>query len=290
MAPAALKLIDAHCHVNFNAYKDDAETVIRCSLEQGIGLITVGTQSITSAAAIDLAEKYDGVWSIIGLHPSHLFEQEVDEDETSFHGREEAFDGGRYRELVKSSSKVVALGECGLDYYHRPEKIGEAEFKARQAEVFRSHLDLSLELDLPVMIHCRDAHDDVIAILTEYRAAGRPVRGDIHCFTGTWNDARRYLDLGLYISFTGIVTYPPRAADKAKGEILADIARQVPLDRILVETDAPYLSPVPHRGERNEPAHVRFVAAEIAKIKRLPVEEVERLTLKNTVELFGLKI
>ncbi|MFA6603552.1 MAG: TatD family hydrolase [Patescibacteria group bacterium] len=290
MAPAQLKLIDAHCHVNFNAYQDDAEAVIRRSLEQGIGLITVGTQRDTSAAAVDLAEKYDGVWSIIGLHPIHLFEREADEEETSAQGSEEIFDAARYRELIGRSSKVVGLGECGLDYFHRPKNVAEAEFKARQARVFRSHLDLSLETGLPVMIHCRDAHDDVIAILEEYRTAGRPVRGDIHCFTGSWKDAARYLDLGFYISFTGIVTYPPRAADKAKGEVLADIARQVPLDRLIVETDAPYLAPVPHRGERNEPANVRFVAAEIARIRQLPVEEVAARTLKNTVGLFGLKV
>jgi len=287
----AVRLIDAHCHLNFNAYKEDAAAVIGRSLDKGIGLIAVGTQSATSSSAVELAGKYDGVWAIIGLHPIHLFSHEVDEEEEAFRSRSEKFDADLYRRLARSSSKVVALGECGLDYYHLPAEIPLQEQKAGQEAAFRAHLDLARELDLPVMIHCRDAHAEVANVLREYAGAGQPVRGDIHCFTGTWAEAERYLELGLYLSFTGIITFPPRAADKAAGkETIQDVIRKTPLDRILVETDAPYLAPVPFRGKRNEPAYVNYVAAEVAKIKKLPVEEVERQTLQNTKDLFRLRL
>jgi len=285
----AVRLIDAHCHLNFNAYKDDVDEVAARSLEQGIGFAVVGSQSTNSRRAVELAEKFDGAWAIIGLHPIHLFSQEVDEDEEAFKSRSEEFDPEFYRRLAKSSSKVVAIGECGLDYYHLPAAVPSETVKNEQARVFRAHLDLALELGLPAMIHSRDSADDIIKILKEYAAAGKQVRGDVHCFGGSWAEAERYLELGLYVSFTGIVTYPPRAADRLAGkETLADVVRKMPLERIIVETDAPYLSPVPFRGKRNEPAYVKHVAAEIAKIKGLPVEEVEEQTLMNTKELFRL--
>ena len=285
----AVRLIDAHCHINFSAYQADAAAVVGRSLAAGIGLIAVGSQAETSEAAVQAAETYRGVWAIVGLHPSHLFEQPFEDAEEALHARPEKFDAGYYRGLVRRSPKVVALGECGLDYHHLPPNAPVAEVKAEQERVFRAHLDLCLELDLPVMIHCRDAHEDVIRVLSEYAAAGRRVRGDMHCFSGGWAEAERYLDLGLHLSFTGNVTYPPRKSDLAAGrETLPDVARRVPLDRILVETDAPYLAPVPRRGERNEPAYVAHVAAKIAELKKLPVEEVERQTLENTARLFRL--
>ncbi len=285
------RLIDAHCHVNFNAYRNDADDVIRRCLSQGVGLINVGTQIDTSRRAVELAETYDGVWAIIGLHPIHLFEQEVDEEEETLHTRSEQFDADGYRSLVRSSGKVVGLGECGLDYFHVPQDVSREEMAARQRAAFRSHLDLALELDLPVMIHCREAHDDLVAILREYAGAGRKVRGDVHCFTGTWAEAAQYLELGLYVSFTGIVTFPPKKADLAAGkEPLADVARRMPLDRILVETDAPYLAPEPFRGKRNEPAYVRYVAAKIAALHGLSPDEMEKIALRNTKELFRLDI
>jgi len=285
----AVRLIDAHCHINFNAYKDDLEVVAARSLEQGIGFVIVGSQSTTSRRAVELADKFDGAWAIIGLHPIHLFSQEIDEEEDEFISRSETFDPELYRGLARSSRKVVAIGECGLDYYHLPKDVPAETVKAEQARVFRAQLDLSLELDLAVMIHSRDSADDIIKILEEFAAAGKRVRGDVHCFSGGWVEAERYLNLGLYVSFTGIVTFPPRAVDKKAGkESLADVAKKVPLERLLVETDAPYLAPAPFRGKRNEPAYVQHVAAEIARIKGLPVDEVEKQTLRNTKELFRL--
>ncbi|MEK9152264.1 MAG: TatD family hydrolase [Patescibacteria group bacterium] len=280
-------LIDAHSHINFNGYKNDADEVIRRAFDQGVSMLAVGSQFSTSERAVDYADRHDGIWAVIGLHPIHLFEQFVDEEEIQFKSRAEEFDPDAYRALAKRSKKVVAIGECGLDYYRLPEGISQSEVAAKQKAVFRAQLDLSLDLGIPIMIHCREAHADVAEILEEYVAAGKRPIGDIHCFTGTWAEAERYLKLGFYISFTGVITYPPRAAEKARGEILDDVVKKVPLEKMLVETDCPYLSPVPHRGKRNEPAFVRYVAEHVAKVKELPFDEVAAQTLRNTKTLFS---
>jgi len=282
-----LKRIDAHSHINFNAYKDDAEEVIRRAVEDGTGMLAVGSQSTTSERATEYAAKHDGIWAVVGLHPTHLYDHFVDEQEIQYKSRNETFDMDLYRSLAKRP-KTVGIGECGLDYYRLPDGADHDAIKRKQHETFRMQLDLAHELDLPVMIHCRDAHGDVSTILEEYRDRGRPLRGDVHCFTGTWAEAERYLALGFYISFTGIVTFPPKASDKGK-ETLADVARRVPLEKMLIETDAPYLAPVPHRGKRNEPSYVKHVGAFIAHLKGLETSEVEARTLDNTKELFRLK-
>ncbi len=299
MSKTSLKLIDAHCHINFNAYKDDADEVIARSLGQGIGMVAVGSQSTTSRRAVEYADRHDGIWAVIGLHPIHLFEQEVDEDEVGedirFRSRGEVFDPDFYRSLIQGSDKVVGIGECGLDYYHMPVGVDPGEFIRRQEQIFRAQIDLALEFGLPVMIHSRDAadgstdvHSDIRTILADYRDRGRPVSGDVHCFSGTIDDMRRYVDLGMYVSFTGNLTYKPRRQDIEKGETLEDVARQAPVDRILVETDAPYLTPVPHRGERNEPAFVAFVADRLAALKGMDTDEMRRRLLQNTADFFGL--
>ncbi len=282
-----LQRIDAHSHVSFRAYRDDAEAVIRRSLEEGTGMLAVGTRIETSREAVACADKYDGIWALVGLHPTHVFSSYVDENEMEHESRPEKFDIEAYRALAKSSPKVVGIGECGLDYYRLPEGGDHEAIKAAQRAAFSGQLDLAYELGLPVMIHCRDAHDEVASILEECRDAGRPIRGNVHCFTGTWTEAQRYLALGFYVSFTGIVTFPPRKSDAGK-ETLADVARQLPLDRMLIETDAPYLAPLPHRGERNEPSYVKHVAAFIAGLKGVSTDEVERQTLQNVRTLFRI--
>lgn len=226
---------------------------------------------------------------MIGLHPIHLFETDVDEEEIKFKSREESFDVDRYRSLAKSSSKVVAIGECGIDYYHVPDGLDIEQFKSVQADAFRAQVRLALELDLPVMVHCRDAHKDLADILDEFDAEGAKVRGQIHCFTGTVAEAQRYLDLGMHISFTGIITFPPKKGDIEKGETLLDVVKAVPLDRIIVETDAPYLAPVPYRGKwPNQPEWVRHVAEKVAEVKSVSYEEVASATLENTKRLYRL--
>lgn len=282
-------LFDTHCHVHFNAFKDDMDEVVQAALDDDIAMITVGTQKDTSANGLALAERYDRVWASVGLHPSHLLPGYVDEDEVAFKSRNEEFDPNYYRELLQHP-KVVAIGEMGLDYYHGHETVPLEEQKRIQAKAFIAGAELAKSESLPVIIHCRDAHDDQIELLTKIYGsyvAGDPLRGVIHCFTGTIRDAQRYFDLGFLISFTGIITFPPRKKDITEGkELLTDVVKWAPLDKILVETDSPYLSPVPMRGKRCLPQYVRYVAAKVAELKGIDVKEVEEQTTKNVLKLF----
>jgi len=283
-------IIDTHCHIHFKAYEDDMEEVIKRSAEADVFMITVGTQSTTSKNGVAVAEAHDGIWCTIGLHPNHLFKVAIDEAELpTFMTRAEDFDLEYYRTLARSSKKVVAIGECGLDYFRIPPELNLAAVKEKQERVFRQHLDLCEELSLPVVIHVRDAHREVIRILKEYRDAGKLKRaGVIHCYSGAWNDARAYFNLGFLISFTGTITFPPRKGESENA--VWETIRQAPLKNIMVETDAPYLTPMPHRGKRNEPAYVRFVAEKIAEIKNISFEEVAAQTTTNAGKLFGISV
>ncbi|MBU4315379.1 TatD family hydrolase [Patescibacteria group bacterium] len=276
-------LIDTHCHVNFAAYKDDMDAVIRRSLDEGIGMIAVGTQSDTSRRAIEVAEKYDGVWASIGLHPSHLHKQEFhDEGELdSVKTRTEVFDPEFYRQLV-SHPKVVAIGEFGLDYYHMPTNIDATQVHQDQINAVNLQIDFATEFNKPIIVHSRDAHDDQFKILRLAVEAGKlPRRGVVHCFTGTLEDAKRYIDLGFMISFTGILTFSKE---------LQAIARELPIESIMVETDAPYLSPPPHRGKRNEPSYVKFITQTLADAKGLEYDQVAQQTTENAIKFFRLTI
>lgn len=282
-------LFDTHCHVHFNAFKDDMDDVVKAALADDVAMITVGTQKDTSANGVKLAERYGRVWASAGLHPSHLLPGRVDEDEVAFRSRNETFDPDYYRELLRHP-KVVAVGEMGLDYYREHGEVPLKEQKRLQAEAFTAGAELAKSEDLPIIVHCRDAHDDQIELLTKIHGpyvSGDPPRGVIHCFTGTVRDAERYFDLGFLISFTGIITFPPRKTDVEAGrELLTDVVRWAPLDRILVETDAPYLAPVPMRGKRCLPQYVRFVAEKVAELKGIDAKEVEEATTKNALRLF----
>jgi len=290
-------LIDTHAHLNFNAYKDDVDEVIKRSLEKNIWMINVGSQYETSKRAVEIAEKYEkGVYAAIGLHPIHLssgiFKTKIDKEEIEFETKEEEFDYERYEELAKSS-KAVAIGEIGLDYYYRPKtKIKLEQFKNKQKEVFLKQLDLAKELNLPVIFHCRVAHDDLIDILTtKYKTLDTKLRGVIHCFTGTQEQAEKYLEMGFYLGFNGLIF---------KMDWWDEIIKKIPLDKILIETDCPYLPPPPNiircggltppqvEG-RNEPLYVKYVAERIAKIKNLSVEDIAKITTENAKKLFRLQ-
>jgi TatD DNase family protein len=280
-----LRRIDTHCHVHFPAYDEDRAGLLARTLGEGTGMITVGTELSTSRGAVALAERQDGVWAAVGFHPSHVAGGYHDEAELGDR-RAEAFDAAAFRELLRSSRKIVGIGECGLDRRHLAADADEAAERAAQAAVFRAQADLALEFDLPLIVHCRDLHREIFMILAEYRAAGRPLRGVAHCFTGRLAEARQYVDFGFYVSFAGVLTYKPRVVDRERGETLLDVAAALPLDRLLIETDAPYLAPAPHRGERNEPAYVKFVAERLAELRGLPVAEVEAATLANAKACF----
>lgn len=289
-------LIDSHCHLQFNAYAEDAEMLIKKTLAEGVFMIVVGAQKLSSQKAIQLTERYDGIWAAVGLHPNHLVAQtHIDESELSAVDQlinAEIFDSEYYRALAQHP-KCVAIGECGLDYYHLPENINQDEVITQQKDIVRAHFDLADELKLPVIVHCRDAYQDQIKLLQEYVGAGKLARcGVVHCFGGSLEEAEEFIQLGFKIGFTGTITFPPR-----KNDVLIDgltpvqhIVREIPLQHLLIETDAPYLTPVPYRGKRNEPLYVKFVAEKIAEIKNISFVEVEDTTFKNAEQLFGLKI
>jgi len=270
-------LVDTHTHVNFNAFKEDGDEVVRRSLDSETWMINVGSQSSTSARAVKMAEKYEkGVYAAIGLHPSHLFESYQDAEELSFKTRAEEFDYNFYKDLAKSK-KVVAIGEIGLDYYHLP-KDGAEELKKKQKEVLVKQIELAQELNLPVIFHCRDAYDDLLDLIKKMT---KIPRGVLHCFADTYETAQKFLELGFMISFTGIATYP-------KADSVREAVKKIPLEKMMIETDAPYLSPQPIRGTRNEPIYVKHVAEEIAKLRGLSFDEVAKATTENAIRFFKL--
>ncbi len=266
-------LIDTHAHVNFNAYKDDVDEVIRRSLDGEVWMINVGSQYSTSKRAVEIVEKYkEGVYAAVALHPIHLGPSKfVDEEEVKFETKEEKFDKEKYKELAKNS-KVVAIGETGLDYYHTDDE----KIKELQKQVFKQHLELAQELNKPIIFHCRKAYQD---LLDELRVTSYELRGVVHCFMGKKSQAEEFLKMGFYLGFNGLITYC-RDYDK--------VIRNIPLEKILVETDCPWLTPEPHRGKRNEPLYVKYVAEKIAEIKEIPFKKVAEQTTKNAKELFSL--
>lgn len=275
------RLIDTHCHVHFQAYQDDMDEVVKRSLDAGVGMITVGTQSTTSKNGLALAERFEGVWTTIGLHPNHLHQQEFfDENELpKIKTRAETFDPDYYRELAKHP-KVVAVGEFGLDYYRIPPGLDAERVKRDQMESVRAQLQFATDVDKPVVIHCRDAHADQAALLRDAIVRGGLARrGVIHCFTGSVDEAAVYRELGFLVSITGIVTF-------AKN--LQEVVAAIPLEQMMIETDSPYLTPAPNRGKRNEPRYVEYVAQKIAELKGVSFDEVARVTTENAMRVFDL--
>ena len=257
-------LIDTHTHLDDTRYDEDREAMIARAREAGVDtFITIGCDLATSKAAVELADRYPFVYASIGVHP-----HEVRHIDDSWYDE--------FRRLARHP-KVVAFGEIGLDYHynHSPPK--------QQRERFREQILLARELKLPVVIHTREAQEDTIAILKDELASD--VGGVFHCFTGDAWLAKDGLDLGFHLSFSGVVTFQ-------NATMLREIVKTVPMDRLLIETDCPYLTPAPHRGKRNEPAYVRLVAETIASVKSaaspVSVDEIGRLTSANARRLFKL--
>ncbi len=272
-------IIDTHAHINFKAFKDTSDEIIKKTLAEDIWIVNVGTKYETSEAAVLLAEKYaEGVYATIGLHPmfaaAEFVKLRTDPDEGEFLLKEQEFDKEKYRALAKSK-KVVAIGEIGLDYYYRPKTTAKLEeFKAKQKRIFQEQLDLAKELDLPVMLHCRMAHDDVIEILQGQTFKG----GVVHCFTGTLEQAQKYIALGFYIGINGIIF---------KFNI-DEVIKTISLDNIVVETDAPYLTPAPEEGKKNEPIFIKHTIQKIAELKGVSFEEAVHTTTQNAKKLFNI--
>jgi len=274
-------LFDSHTHLNLAAFDSDRDLILKRYLKEGIFLVNVGTCYQTSKKAIAIAEEYQNCWASVGLHPAHTFParlNQLDENEINNLVVEE-FDQ-KFEELIKTSSKIVAIGECGLDYSYLKDSPREKqkEFKIRQEREFRKQIKIAQKYNLPLILHLRDLYQEALAILKENNYSGKAV---FHFFTGTIEQAQYILGQGFYLGFSGVITY---------GNKLDEVIREVPLERILIETDAPYVAPIPYRGKRNEPAYVIEVAKKIAKIKNLPLKEVEKTTFENTLRFLRIQL
>jgi TatD DNase family protein len=253
-------LVDSHCHLDFPDYAGKVDEVLARARAAGVGVcVSIGTELKRFSGVKAVAEAHDNVWCSVGVHP-HESEKELLDDEAA---------------LIAEAAhpKVVAIGETGLDYYY------EHSSRQPQQANFRSHIAAARQTGLPVIVHTRDADDDTIHILREEMAKGA-FKGLIHCFTGTQKLADAALELGLYISVSGIATFK-------NSQPLRDVIKSVPLDRLLVETDAPYLAPVPHRGKTNEPAFVAHTAAMLADLKGVSGQELADATTENFFRLFS---
>jgi TatD DNase family protein len=282
-------LIDTHAHVNFKDFKEDGEKIIKQTLSEDIWIINVGSEIKTSQRAVEYACKYsEGVYAAVGLHPIHVYKGATEKD---WDGKEidrtyEELDIAKYKKLAEND-KVVAIGEIGLDYKDDTSQ----KIKEKQQEVFCVQLELAQHIEKPVIFHCRKAYNELIDILEAFNsgcavcpmacpgAGGSKLRGVFHCFMGRQSQAAKLLEMDFYFGFNGLITYA-RDYDK--------VIEFLPLNRILLETDCPYLTPEPLRGQRNEPLNVRLVAQKISEIKKISLEEVAKQTTQNAKNLFRI--
>jgi TatD DNase family protein len=278
-------IIDTHTHLNFNAFKEDFDDVIKACLNNDIWIINVGTKYETSERAVWLANKYpEGVFAIIGLHPIHLETGLVkiknDDEEITIKTKEQDFDYEKYK-ILAQDKKVVAIGEIGLDYYWKPKtKKRLEEFKAKQKDVFLKQINLAKNLNLPIMIHCRMAYNDLIDILSSFPKG--EIRGVVHCFTGNLEHAKKIIDLGFYIGLNGIIF------KKIQGVNFEEIIKFIPVEKILLETDAPYLTPPDQKESRNTPLNIKYIAQQIAKIKKISYKDLIGITTQSARKLFSI--
>lgn len=257
-----MTLFDTHAHLHFPDFADDLDTVLARAREAGLrGMVTIGTDRESNRATVAMAERLPDVWASVGIHP-HDAGEATEEDFAEM-------------ERLARTPRVVGLGEMGLDFFR------DLSPRDAQARVFRRQLDMARRVGKPVIIHCRDAHPDALAILEEARVGD--IGGVMHCFSADVPVARRCLDLGLTISLAGPVTY------KNARELPA-VARFVPEDRLVVETDCPYLTPTPHRGKRNEPAYVALTAAHVAALRGVDAEALGEATTRNAARLFRITL
>lgn len=253
-------LFDTHCHLHFEDFNKDREQVIQRAIQNEISsIITIGTDLESSKQAVSLAEKFVTVYAAVGIHPNDS--KDIDESVLN-----------EIKKLA-ANEKVVAIGEIGLDYYRMNST------KEKQNSIFRSQIQMARKLDLPIIVHNREAHEDLDKILVEEKAT--EVSGVLHAFSGDENFLNSILEHNFYISFTGTVTF--------KNANSIDLIKNVPLENLLLETDSPFLTPVPFRGKRNEPSYLTYTAKKIAQIKNISLEELAEITTANAKNIFRIK-
>ncbi len=275
-----MKYIDIHGHINFAAYDADREAVIARAKDAGVGIISVGTDLESSRRCVELAEAHEDMWAIVGLHPTNACESFNDKNETGIETGEkrpaQSFDYEGFKRLAQHP-KVVAIGECGLDYFH-----STPEEAVAQKSVFRDHIRLANEVGKPLMLHVRNAKSggpNAYAEAIDIIRSDAKVKADFHFFAGSESDLDSALEAGRNVSFTGVLTF----ARNYDG-----LVKKAPLDRIMTETDCPYLAPIPYRGKRNEPMHVIEVVKMIAKIRGEDEGTVAAQLVTNAKDFFGI--
>jgi len=259
-----INYFDIHSHLEVSKFDDDREEIISQMKKEGVFTIVVGTDLEDSKKAVRLADKYENIFASIGLHPTDT---------------KEDFNENDYLELIKNP-KVVAVGECGLEFF----RLGEdsEDEKQRQIDIFKKQINFAVKYNKPLMIHCRDAHIETIEILEEKkREYGEKLRGNIHFFSGDVEIAKKYLELGFTMSFTGVITFT---------KDYDDVIREIPFKYIMSETDAPFVAPIPYRGERNNPLYVKEIVKRIAEIKKLDENLIKKSMVENAQFFFKIKI
>lgn len=274
-------MVDVHCHLQFKSFNEDADEVAKRAFDAGVDIIVnTGTSIPSSRQAVDFAQKYEKMYAIVGVHPHH-----ADKADQEFEG-ELQHDWFENLRKLASEPKVIGIGEIGLDY-HKYKSNGIVD-RNLQFDAFRKQIELSIEMKLPLQIHNRLAGEDIISVLKEYKNEFQNPPGMFHCFAGTIKVLEDALELGFYIGFDGNVTYPGIAPGEAVA--LPELAQKVPLDRMVVETDSPFLTPVPLRGTRNEPKNVIIISEFLASLKDVTYEKFDEAVNSNFSKLFNVHI
>ncbi len=264
-------MIDVHCHLNFKAFEKDVEPAIERAEKAGVNaIINVGAQISSSRKAVELAEKYENLYATVGIHPHHADKLENDWE--------------KHFEKLAKHPKVVAVGECGMDFYSYGTS-GIASPKL-QEQIFSEQIELASRANLPLQVHNRLAGDKILNVLLNHQSSLLNPPGVFHCFSGSREFLKKVLDLGFYIGFDGNITYKGTAPNETTD--LKELVRLTPLERILIETDSPYLAPIPYRGSRNEPSYAIIIAEFVAQLKQLSIESIKAVTTQNAKYLFRL--
>ncbi len=276
-------MFDTHCHLQLEDYNKNQKDILTQCAKEGISLLVPGINFDSSIQAVELAGQYKFVYAAIGLHPNHTYQSQT--PDTSYEYEE--YDVNKYKTLVIGKDKYVrAIGEIGLDYYRLPNLENKEAGRQAQQKIFIQQLGLAQELNLPVLVHCRDAHDDMLEILKTKTNHWLGLKGVIHSFTGNLSLAQQYIDLGFVIGVNGILTF--LFLKKNALQDLIDVVAKIPLDKLVLETDAPYLAPVPFRGQQNSPLYLKYISQCVADIRGRDVNDVIEATTINARKLLRL--